>query len=101
MISLGGFYKAKMWSLSGRLGIHSWNLNYEQKLDKHFTLMTSLDGNLMQVMFPVGFFADNNYETLMYIFNGPHEKCWHITHSNKPGVAYTCMLVKVMLKLAT
>jgi hypothetical protein len=50
MISLGGSYKADMWGVSGRLGVHAWNLNYHQKLDEHFTLLTSLDGNLMQVV---------------------------------------------------
>ncbi len=50
MLSLGGYYRAKMWEASARLGFHSWNVNYHQKLDKNFVLMASLDGSLMQVL---------------------------------------------------
>lgn len=49
MISMGGYYKADMWEASARLGLHTWNINYHQKLDNNFMLMASLDGSLMQV----------------------------------------------------
>ena len=51
MISVGGYYKAAMWEASAKLGIHAWSVNYHQKLDNNFTLMASLEGNLMQVKY--------------------------------------------------
>lgn len=49
MVSVGGYYKADMWEASARIGLHSWNVNYYQKLDRNFLLLASLDGSLMQV----------------------------------------------------
>ena len=51
MISVGGYYRAQMWEASARLGLHSWNINYHQKLDDNFLLLASVDGNLMQVRY--------------------------------------------------
>ena len=49
MISLGGYYRTKTWEAAARLGLHSWNINYQHRFKDSLTLYTDIDGSLMQV----------------------------------------------------
>ncbi len=48
LLSLGGQYRGSDWEASARVGLHSWQLTYHQRL-KDLVLMAECEGSLMQV----------------------------------------------------
>ena len=48
-LSIGGYYRAKTWEATARLGVHSWAVGYQQQFKDNLMLMADLEGSLMQV----------------------------------------------------
>ena len=49
LLSLGGYYRAKTWEATARLGLHAWHVSFLEKASKDVVLMAECDGNLVQV----------------------------------------------------
>ena len=55
VISLGGYYRAKDWEATAKLGLHSMSFTYQQRFRDYLTLVADVEGSLMQVGYGIQF----------------------------------------------